>query len=114
MFGNKRQAWQAWQISQAYNRPPSEVYGVKGAVGLFFDRGIFFFGRHVEGVVQSAGADAINPSFARMAEARAFAAAMGDDMETSTAGFADPFADGVIENTPDGIDGEDEILMSGY
>lgn len=49
-----------------------------------------------------------------MAEQRAFAAAMGDDMETSTAGFADPFADGAIESTPEGVDGQDEILASGY
>lgn len=70
---------------------------------------MFVFGRHVEGVVQSAGQDAINPGFARMQQERAFAAAMGDDMETSNVGFADPFADGVLDN-----DAEDEILAEGY
>lgn len=101
-------------MSQAYSRPPSDIFQVDGAAGLFFDRGIFFFGKHVEGTVQRAGQDAVSPSFARMAEARAFAAAMGDDMETSTAGFADPFADGTIEDTPKGMDGNDEILATGY
>lgn len=81
---------------------------------MFFDRGIYLFGKHVEGVVQRASQDAISPTFARMAEARAFAAAMGDDMETSTAGFADPFADGAVESTPESSEGSDEILASGY
>ena len=44
-----------------------------------------------------------------MQQERAFAAAMGDDMETSNVGFADPFADGVLDN-----DAEDEILAEGY
>lgn len=100
-------------MSQAYNRTPSEIYEVRGAVGLFFDKGLFYFGKHVEGVVQRAGQDAVNSSFARMAEARAFAEAMGDDMETSNVGFADPFADGGVD-LPEGVDGEDEILSSGY
>ena len=100
-------------MSQAYNRPPSEIYEVRGAAGLFFDRGIFTFGRHVEGMVQRAGQDAVSPAFARSAQERAFAAAMGDDMETSTAGFADPCIDNVLEDRND-IDGEDEILASGY
>jgi hypothetical protein len=47
-----------------------------------------------------------------MAEQRAFAAAMGDDMETSTAGFADPFADGGVDL--EGVEGSDEIIASGY
>ena len=64
--------------------------------------------------MQRAGQDALSPAFARMAEQRAFAAAMGDDMETSNAGFADPFADGVAENVPEGVEGGDEILASGY
>lgn len=85
-----------------------------GAAGLFFDRGVYFFGKHVEGVVQRASQDAISPAFARMSEQRAFAAAMGDDMETSSAGFADPFADGVMDSIPEGIEDGEEILASGY
>lgn len=96
-------------MSQVYHRPPSEIYQVRGAVGLFFDRGIYFFGKHVEGVVQRAGQDAVSPAFARMAEQRAFAAAMGDNMEESTVGFADPFADGV-----QGVEGDDEVIASDY
>lgn len=38
---------------------------------------------------------------------------MGDDMETSTVGFADPFADGAIDS-PEGVEDGDEILASGY
>lgn len=97
-------------MSQAYNKLPSEIYGVRGAAGLFFDRALYFFGKHVEEVVSRAGQDAVSPAFARSAEQRAFALAMGDDMETSTAGFADPFAD----LAPEGVEGEDEILASGY
>src|SRR6516162_6591378 len=107
----KREAWQAWQMAQAYNQPPSEIFGVKGAAGLFFDKGIFTFGRYVEGVVEHAGQDALNASFARSAQQRAFARCMGDDMEKSTAGFADPFFSGMhASETEDG----DEILRSDY
>lgn len=97
-------------MSQAYHQPASNVYGIKYAPGFFFDRGISVFGKHVEAVVQRASQDAISPAFARMSEQRAFAAAMGDDMETSNVGFADPFADGAVE----GVDGGDEIIMSDY
>jgi hypothetical protein len=100
-------------VSQAYHQPPSQIYEVKGAAGLFFDKGIFHFGRYVEGVVESAGQDALSPAFARSAQARAFAKAMGDDMSTSTAGFADPFSSAetdVIHVDENG----DEILESGY
>jgi hypothetical protein len=100
-------------MSQSYNRTPSEIYDVKGAVGLFFDKGIFYFGRYVEGVVERAGQDALNSAFARSAQARAFARCMGDDMSKSTAGFADPFAGGATQSVRVDEDGE-EILASGY
>lgn len=61
-----------------------------------------------------AGQDAINPSFARMAEERAFAEAMGDDMETSTAGFADPFGEGGADLPGLEIDSDGEIIAEGY
>lgn len=95
-------------MSQAYHRPPSEVYGVKGAVGLFFDRGIRLFGQHVEGEVSRAGQDAISPGFAKSAQQRAFARCMGEDMEKSNVGYADPGAAGLLTK------GEDVILDSGY
>lgn len=60
--------------------------------------------------MERAGRDAVSPAFANMFQQRAFAAAMGDDMETSNAGFADPFADGVgEEGSPN-----EEVLASGY
>ena len=95
-------------MSQAYHRPPSDIYGVKGAVGLFFDRGIRLFGQHVEGEVSRAGSDAISPGFARSAQQRAFARCMGEDMEKSNVGFADPAVTGALSE-----DG-DKILASGY
>jgi hypothetical protein len=95
-------------MSQAYHRPPSDIYGVKGAVGLFFDRGIRLFGQHVEGEVQRAGSDAISPGFARSAQQRAFARCMGEDMEKSNIGFADPAVTGALS-----ADG-DQILDAGY
>lgn len=98
-------------MSQAYSRPPSEIYEVKGAVGLFFDKAIFLFGRYVEGEINDAGQDAISPGFARSAQMRAFAKCMGDDMETSNVGFADPFADG---DPRDVGRGTDEVLATGY
>lgn len=113
MFGNKREAWEAWQISQSYHQPPSQIYEVRGAAGLFFDKGIFYFGRHVENVVERAGQDALSPAFARSAQSRAFARAMGDDMTKSTAGFADPFSGAAIDSIRVDEDG-DEILESGY
>lgn len=95
-------------MSQAYHRPPSDIYGVRGAVGLFFDRGIRLFGQHVEGEVSRAGNDAISPGFARSAQQRAFARCMGEDMEKSNVGFADPAVTGAIARD------EDKILDSGY
>jgi len=91
---NRRKAWQAWQISQSYNKTPSEYYGIEGAVGLCFDNGIFLFAQWVEGEMQEAEARAQNEMFARSNRARAFARCMGDDMATSTAGYQDPFAGG--------------------
>jgi hypothetical protein len=90
-------------MSKTYNRTPSELHGVEGAAGLCFDTGIFIFANWVEGEMQSAEASAQNEMFARSNRARAFARCMGDDMETSTAGFADPFADGsavVVDESP--------------
>lgn len=98
-------------MSQAYNQPPSKIFEVKGAAGLFFDKGIFHFGRWVEGEVERAGQDALNAGFAKSQQQRAFARCMGDDMEKSTAGFADPYAAIVRgSQTEDG----DQIIMSGY
>jgi hypothetical protein len=97
-------------MSQAYNRPPSDIYEVKGAVGLFFDKGIRLFGRYVESEVERAGQDALNSAFGRSAQARAFARCMGEDMTTSTVGFRDPFADG--QGVPS--DPNEQILDSGY
>jgi hypothetical protein len=98
-------------MSQAYHQPPSQVYEVKGAAGLFFDKGIYHFGRWVESEVERAGQDALNASFARSQQQRAFARCMGDDMSTSTAGFADPYvaATRATESESGG-----EVIMSGY
>lgn len=87
-------------MSQAYNTTPSKLYGVDGAPGLFFDIGIFHFGRYVESELQEAESSAKNEMFARSNRARAFARCMGDDMTTSTAGFADPAVSGVVNNGP--------------
>lgn len=84
-------------MSQAYHRPPSEIYGFYGARSLFFDRSIFLFGQWVEGELQEAERSASNEMFARSARARTFARCMGDDMAFSTAGFADPYADGNVK-----------------
>lgn len=83
-------------MSQAYHKAPSELYGVAGATGFFLDQGLFIFGRWVEGEVQEAESSASNQMFANMYRDRAFARCMGDDMSTSTVGFADPFADGAV------------------
>lgn len=96
MFYNKRRAWAAWQISKAYNKSPSEFYGIQGAVGLCFDIGIFHFASWVEGEIQEAESRAQNEMFARSNRARAFARCMGDDMASSAAGYADPFAAGAV------------------
>lgn len=94
-------------MSQAFNRPPSELYGIRGAAGLCFDVGIFTFGRYVEGQLQEAESRASNAMFARSNRIRAFARCMGDDMETSAAGYADPFAG---EKALPGEDATDEEL----
>ena len=98
-------------MSQSYHQPPSQIYEVKGAAGLFFDKGIFLFGRWVENVVENAGQDALSPAFAKSAQQRAFARCMGDDMSKSTAGFSDPYV-AATRNTQ--ADGEGEVIMSGY
>lgn len=83
-------------MSQSYSRPPSELYGVEGAAGLFLDTGIFVFANWVESEVQEAEQSATNQMFARSNAARAFARCMGDDMSLSSAGFADPFVGGEV------------------
>jgi hypothetical protein len=88
-------------MSQAYHKTPSDLYGVKGAIGLCFDTGIFLFGRWVEGEVQEAERGASNEMFANMYRARTFARCMGDDMSESTVGFADPFNDGAVTTIDD-------------
>lgn len=54
---------------------------------------------------------ASNAMFANMNRARAFARCMGDDMATSTAGFADPFADGKVKS--DGESGGEILWTEG-
>jgi len=100
-------------MSQAYSRSPSELYGVSGAAGLFFDRGIFRFGRHVEGAMDQAASGAQNEQFANSHRLRAFAECMGDDMSKSSAGFADPFMGGAVSSVPRGEDNptEDEGVL---
>ena len=51
---------------------------------------------------------ATSAMFARSARLRAFAKAMGDDMSTSTAGFATPFFGG------HGDSAQEEVLDSGF
>lgn len=58
-----------------------------------------------------AEANANGPMFKLSARMRAFARAMGDDMLTSTAGYAD--AAGAVMNSADPDTGG-EILMSGF
>lgn len=98
-------------MSQAYNRPPSDLFEVKGAVGLFFDKGIFFFGRYVESEVEEAGRDALTPAFGRSAQQRAFARCMGEDMATSSVGFANPYSTGAVKSSKQATE---EIISSGY
>lgn len=78
-------------MAQTFGKLPSDIYGIEGAAGYCFDRGIFLFGQHVENQMASAEQGASNAMFAASARARAFSRCMGDDMEKSTAGFADPF-----------------------
>jgi hypothetical protein len=99
-------------MTQAYNRLPSEIFGVSGAAGYFFDRGIYLFGNYVEGEMSEAESRASNASFANMNRARAFARCMGDDMAKSSAGFADPFADGKIKNAKNVEDTVGQVLWS--
>ena len=49
--------------------------------------------------MSTAESSASNSSFANMNRARAFARCMGDDMATSSAGFADPFSEGKIKTS---------------
>lgn len=98
-------------MSQAYNLRPSDLFEVKGAVGLFFDKGIFFFGRYVEAEVEEAGRDALTPGFARSAQQRAFARCMGEDMATSAVGFANPYTDAKVKQSKGFTE---EVISSGY
>ena len=110
MFGNKRKAWEAWNLSKSFNTLPSDIYGVSGAAGYFFDRGIYLFGNYVESEMSAAESSASNSSFANMSRSRAFARCMGDDMEKSTAGFADPFSK--VKETKSTESTESKVLWS--
>lgn len=101
-------------MSQSFNRLPSEIYNVQGAAGLCFDEGIFLFGRHVEGEMAEAESRGANAMFANMNRARAFARCMGDDMETSNAGFADPFAGGKVKVNGGAAGASEEVLMENF
>lgn len=102
-------------MSQSYHKTPSDLYDVQGAAGICFDRGIFTFGQWVEGEMQEAESRASTQTFARSNRLRAFAKCMGDDMATSTAGFASPFADGTARRAGKDVgDSDEEILQSGF
>lgn len=82
---------------------------MEGAVGGVLDRALWIFGDKVESEMQTAAANANGPMFQRSAQLRTFARLMGDDMNTSTAGFASPAVHGGSNSEEDG-----EILMSGF
>jgi hypothetical protein len=56
-----------------------------------------------------AESSASGDAFRRSARMRAFARCMGDNMETSTAGFASPFVSSAKDSTDDS-----EILMENF
>lgn len=99
-------------MSQAYGKTPSELYGIEGAVGFCFDTGIFLFASWVESECQEAERRASNEMFARSNRARAFARCMGDDMESSAAGFADPFKTGALESDDDPFAGANQRMAA--
>lgn len=54
--------WEAWKLSQAYNRPPSEIYRIKDEVtGWSFDRAVWLFGTTVESELAEAAHSAKKP-----------------------------------------------------
>lgn len=60
--------------------------------------------------MSTAESNASNSSFANMSRSRAFARCMGDDMEKSTAGFADPFSK--VKETKSTESTESKVLWS--
>jgi hypothetical protein len=54
--------WEAWKLSQAYHRPPSEIYRIKDELtGWSFDRAVWVFGSTVESELEAAAHSAKKP-----------------------------------------------------
>lgn len=84
-------AWQTWSQSKTYHKLPSDLLGVTDPLArYYFDRGIYWFGRFVEGEMDTAekiagkGKRNAEP-FIASARQRTFNKLMG--IKDSTAGF---------------------------
>jgi hypothetical protein len=53
---NKRLVWETWNMSQAYNCLPTDLWHFDPTTpkGFYFNRGVFYFGRKVSGEMDAA------------------------------------------------------------
>jgi hypothetical protein len=117
-------AYETYQKAKAFSQRPSDVAVLPddvNDVGRFiFDRGIWAFGEHVNSAVESAGSGTRNPTIARSQRIREWSRLMGEDMETSAAGFAAPSGEAMSKHGKVIGDLDDQpvdagtVLKSGY
>jgi hypothetical protein len=93
-----------WKRSQAFHCRPSELLGLEDKlIAYFFDRGIWFFGSHVESEVDKAGEGAARgvkskgnrEALVNGARQRALDKLL--DGKTAKSKFRDPMASGVVK-----------------
>jgi hypothetical protein len=86
-------AHEIYRRAKAFNQRPSSIVLLDDRVGdigrFYFDRGIWAFGEAVANRLDEVVAGTRNPVIAQAQREREWARLMGDDMETSTAGFRD-------------------------
>lgn len=73
--------WEAWQLSKAYSRRPSELYGIDHPVqSFFFDRAVYLFGTTLEADLEKAGEKAKKPKQAEQARMRMLQKWLGQEV----------------------------------
>jgi hypothetical protein len=70
--------WQAWNLAQAYNQRPSDLYNVEGSyASLCFDTAVATLGRTLEQALEKAASDAKTERSAKSRQAKVLSKYLG-------------------------------------